>query len=195
MPRKGRTGSRKIADIVASIDFRLNGEIPVKVENLHRAGIVDHDVALYQLHDDGREPGHVNHFQYPCYMRMPKFFGEAGLAKELASQVDLDSAAVLWAQSEHLHQFGAQVLAMSGRTAEVKTLPTELEHDPNKNASAFFEMALAYEVSGERKAAFSALTKAVEGGYPLGAIQNEPQFLELRPDPPYQTLAARRNSK
>ena len=88
-----------------------------------------------------------------------------------------------------------KVLAMSGRTAEAKTLLADLEHDPNKKASAFFEMALAYEAVGERKSAFSALTKAVEGGYPLGAIQNEAQFVQLRRDAQYQTLAARGNSK
>ena len=49
-----------------------------------------------------------------------------------------------------------------------------------KSASVHFRAGLAYELLGEREAAITALTKAVELGYPLKLIQAEPDLLELR---------------
>jgi eukaryotic-like serine/threonine-protein kinase len=49
-----------------------------------------------------------------------------------------------------------------------------------KNASVHFRAGLAYELLGERDAAITALTKAVELGYPIKLIQAEPDLLELR---------------
>ena len=49
-----------------------------------------------------------------------------------------------------------------------------------KNASVHFRAGLAYELLGKRDAAFAALTKAVELGYPLKLIQSEPDLLDLR---------------
>ncbi len=49
-----------------------------------------------------------------------------------------------------------------------------------KNASVNFRAGLAYELLGERDAAITALSKAVELGYPLKLIQAEPDLLKLR---------------
>lgn len=49
-----------------------------------------------------------------------------------------------------------------------------------KNANVHFRAGLAYELLGERNAAVTALTKAVELGYPLKLIQAEPDLVELR---------------
>ena len=49
-----------------------------------------------------------------------------------------------------------------------------------KSANVHFRAGLAYELLGERDAAITALTKAVELGYPLKLIQAEPDLLELR---------------
>lgn len=49
-----------------------------------------------------------------------------------------------------------------------------------KNASVQFRAGLAYELLGEREAAITALTEAVNLGYPLKLIQAEPDLLNLR---------------
>ena len=56
-------------------------------------------------------------------------------------------------------------------------------------------MALAYEISGERNAACSALKKALDGGFRLAEIQNEPEFADLRRDSKYLALVSNRNSR
>jgi serine/threonine protein kinase/Tfp pilus assembly protein PilF len=49
-----------------------------------------------------------------------------------------------------------------------------------ENASVNFRAGLTYELLGEREAAITALTKAVELGFPLKLIQAEPDLLNLR---------------
>lgn len=49
-----------------------------------------------------------------------------------------------------------------------------------KSANVHFRAGLAYELLGERDAALTALTRAVELGYPLKLIQAEPDLLDLR---------------
>jgi len=49
-----------------------------------------------------------------------------------------------------------------------------------KNANVQFRAGLAYELLGKRDAAITALTNAVELGYPLKLIQAEPDLLNLR---------------
>ena len=89
----------------------------------------------------------------------------------------------------------SKVLASSGRIAEAGTLLVELESDPSISAGALFQMALAYEISGERNAACSALKKALDGGFRLAEIQNEPEFADLRRDSKYLALVSNRNSR
>ncbi|MBK8187049.1 MAG: protein kinase [Cellvibrio sp.] len=49
-----------------------------------------------------------------------------------------------------------------------------------KNANVQFRAGLAYELLGKREAAVTALTKAIELGYPLKLIQAEPDLVNLR---------------
>lgn len=52
-----------------------------------------------------------------------------------------------------------------------------------------FRAALANELSGQRGAAFAHLARAIALGYPLSAIESEPELVALRRDSRYQTLA------
>jgi serine/threonine-protein kinase len=50
-----------------------------------------------------------------------------------------------------------------------------------------FRAALAYELLGDRELALGTLAKAKKNGYPSSAIESEPDFVELRRDPRYQS--------
>lgn len=52
-----------------------------------------------------------------------------------------------------------------------------------------FRAALANELSGQRGAAIAHLARAIALGYPLSAIESEPELVALRRDSRYQTLA------
>ena len=79
----------------------------------------------------------------------------------------------------------ALYLAKSGATAaalqELQTVPLEAVKDP----TILFEVAIAYEVAGQRDKALDALIAAVKTGQNLDDIKNEPELVSLRADPRY----------
>jgi eukaryotic-like serine/threonine-protein kinase len=63
----------------------------------------------------------------------------------------------------------------------IQAIPLSTEKDPTN----FFEIALAYELCGERDRAIDVLTSAVKAGQSLDDIKNEPDLVSLRADPRY----------
>jgi len=74
----------------------------------------------------------------------------------------------------------ALYLARVGDSTQAKPLLARVIAIAPKNANVQFRAGLAYEILGERSTAITALTKAVELGYPLKLIQAEPDLLQLR---------------
>ncbi len=54
-----------------------------------------------------------------------------------------------------------------------------------KDPTVFFELAIAYELCGEREQALNTLTASVKAGQNLDDIKNEPELISLRADPRY----------
>jgi eukaryotic-like serine/threonine-protein kinase len=76
-------------------------------------------------------------------------------------------------------------LAKTGnKDAALKELkPVEDAHDANP--SDLYNVALVYELCGQRDQALAALLAAVKAGQDLNDIKNEPEFVSLRADPRY----------
>lgn len=70
--------------------------------------------------------------------------------------------------------------ARLGDSAQAKPVLVRVMALAPESASVHFRAGLAYELLGERDAAITALTKAIELGYPLELIQAEPDLLGLR---------------
>lgn len=70
--------------------------------------------------------------------------------------------------------------ARLGDSAQAKPVLVRVMALAPKSASVHFRAGLAYELLGERDTAITALTKAIELGYPLQLIQAEPDLLDLR---------------
>ena len=68
-----------------------------------------------------------------------------------------------------------------GSLQAIQTIPVAKEKDPTN----LFEIAIAYELSGERDKALDTLTYAVKAGQSLDDIKNEPDLVSLRADPRY----------
>lgn len=78
-----------------------------------------------------------------------------------------------------ISRMGLYAARLEDRTQAELLLARVIELAP-KNASVQFRAGLAYELLGEREEAITALTTAVELGYPLKLIQAEPDLLNLR---------------
>jgi len=79
----------------------------------------------------------------------------------------------------------ALYLAKSGKKSEalqeLQTVPVDAVKDP----TILFEVAISYEVAGQRDKALDALIAAVKAGQSLDDIKNEPELVSLRADPRY----------
>jgi serine/threonine-protein kinase len=85
--------------------------------------------------------------------------------------------------SAGLHSALAAYLAKSGDTraalAELSRLGGIKESDP------LFKAAMVYELAGDRDQALAALKRAVQAGYSMHEVANEPELAALRADPGY----------
>ena len=61
----------------------------------------------------------------------------------------------------------------------------------NQASHVAFRATVVYELAGERQQALSALGSALEGGYPMIEILNEPELVRLREDVAFHQLAVR----
>jgi serine/threonine-protein kinase len=66
-----------------------------------------------------------------------------------------------------------------------------LEKVPDKDASAWFRMAVAYEVCARREQALAALDRALRAGLPIDEVKGDPELLGLRADVRYHRLIAK----
>ena len=65
------------------------------------------------------------------------------------------------------------------------------EASSQKKPGALFKCALAYEIAGKRDKALQALQAAIDTGYSLREIRNEPELASLREDVRYHHLIAK----
>jgi len=79
----------------------------------------------------------------------------------------------------------ALYLARSGDKQGALQAIQPIAQSPIKDPTILFEIAIAYELSGERSQALDALTAAVKAGQSLDDIKNEPDLVSLRADPRY----------
>jgi|SRR5271165_1360798 len=82
----------------------------------------------------------------------------------------------------------ALYLVKSGdtKTALAELRPLELQAGPT--LPTFYRAAVVYELAGQRENALASLQKALERGYAISEIENEPEFVNLRRDARYQRL-------
>lgn len=85
----------------------------------------------------------------------------------------------------------AGYLAKSGNTAEALTTASTVKIEGLKKASVWFKLAVTYEVCQDRAKALNALEKAMDAGYSVKDVQNEPEFLALRKDAGYARIMSR----
>ena len=75
-------------------------------------------------------------------------------------------------------------------TEHLRAIAKEAAGNPNVS----FQMAIAYEVSGDRDAALHHLEDALTGGYSMREIANDAELVKLRTDARYHRLLARHST-
>ncbi len=69
-----------------------------------------------------------------------------------------------------------------GALQAIQTISVANEKDPTN----IFQIAIAYEISGEREKALDTLAASIKAGQSLDDIKNEPDLVSLRADPRYR---------
>jgi serine/threonine-protein kinase len=82
-------------------------------------------------------------------------------------------------------------LAKRGDSKEALSEVARVEASSEKKPGALFKCALAYEIAGQRDKALQALQAAIDAGYSLREIRNEPELASLRADVRYHRLIAK----
>lgn len=109
---------------------------------------------------------------------------KANEAYQQAIQLIKDEIAKHADQAELRAELALYLAKSGGKSAALQQLQT-VPLDALKDPTILFEVAIAYEVSGDRDKALSALTAAVKAGQSLDDIKNEPELVSLRADPRY----------
>jgi eukaryotic-like serine/threonine-protein kinase len=84
----------------------------------------------------------------------------------------------------------ALYLAKRGDLPEALAALQKVERLPGKDASCWFQMAIAYEVCARRGPALAALGSALRAGLPVDEVRKDPELLDLRADARYHRLVA-----
>lgn len=84
----------------------------------------------------------------------------------------------------------ALYLAKDGNLARALAELDWLEKFPDKEASSWLRMVVAYEVCSRREKALAALDQALRAGLPLDEVKKDPELLGLRSDARYHRLTA-----
>jgi serine/threonine-protein kinase len=84
----------------------------------------------------------------------------------------------------------ALYLAKRGDRVQALEELRELEKRPEKDASSWFRMVVAYEVGAHREQALAALDQALRAGLPIDEVKKDPELLGLRADARYHRLIA-----
>jgi serine/threonine-protein kinase len=80
-------------------------------------------------------------------------------------------------------------LAKAGDTAGALTELAQVENLPERDKGTLFKTALVYELAHDRGKALDALRRAIEAGYSMHEIANDPELAALRSDPRYPPIA------
>ncbi len=84
----------------------------------------------------------------------------------------------------------AGYLAKSGQTAAALAQAAQVAQASEQDTGAVFKTALVYEIAGRRDQALAALERAIQGGYSMHEVANEPELAALRADSRYQRIQA-----
>jgi serine/threonine-protein kinase len=84
----------------------------------------------------------------------------------------------------------ALYLAKRGDRAQALEELNELEKRPDKDASSWLRMIVAYEVAAHREQALATLGRALRAGLPIDEVKKDPELLGLRADARYHRLIA-----
>jgi len=85
-----------------------------------------------------------------------------------------------------LHADLALYLAENGDKTRALTELQAAEQAHSKDPSVLYNIAVTYELSGDRDKALEGLLAAVKAGQSLDDIKNDPELVSLRADPRYQ---------
>jgi serine/threonine-protein kinase len=80
----------------------------------------------------------------------------------------------------------ALYLAKTGDTSGALSEIAQVERSGTNSASILFKIALTYELAQHRDKALDALSRAIQSGYSMSEVANEPDLSELRSDPRYK---------
>ena len=89
----------------------------------------------------------------------------------------------------------ALYLAKSGDKQAALAQIKEVDNAQDKPAAVLFNSTIVHELGGERDQALTALAAAIQAGYGLKEIKNEPELVKLRSDPRYQLLLSKATAK
>ena len=86
----------------------------------------------------------------------------------------------------------ALYLARDGQSGACQAVLERLaSHADKLDAIAHFRMAVAHEIGGRRPAALTHVRQALSAGYPVSALERDPDLASLRTTPAYQRLLVR----
>lgn len=119
-----------------------------------------------------------------------RLMGDASKAREAYSKaITLSREAINLNKTDGIAMSSlASYLAKSGDKAEAMRWAQQSESSAAKNSDVFYDLALAYELSGERTKALEALRRAVALGYSQSIVAKEPDLNALRKDLSYSPM-------
>jgi serine/threonine-protein kinase len=84
--------------------------------------------------------------------------------------------------------------AKSGDTNRARVCIDRLESIPHRTADSFFKSCIVFEITGNRSNALRDLKTAIEMGYLVKDLQNEPELVSLRGDHAYHQIVSKTQS-
>ena len=85
--------------------------------------------------------------------------------------------------------------AKRGNLDEARTLIEQIPSNAEQSASLYYRKLVIFELLSERDNALLMLKNALEAGYPLIEIKNDPELKNLRQDKDYHLLLAQEGAK
>jgi serine/threonine-protein kinase len=83
----------------------------------------------------------------------------------------------------------AVYLAKAGDTAGALSEVAQIERTRANSPGTIYKTALVYELAQDRGKALEALARAIQAGYSMSEVVNEPELAALRSDPNYHRIA------
>ena len=123
------------------------------------------------------------------YHRIDGSSGKALEAYQKAIRLAREQLAV--SSNERVRSSLALYLARAGDSSGALAEIAMLEQAGEKDQGTSFKTALVYELVNQREKALAALGRAIQAGYSMHEIANEPELAALRSDPRYAKIAGR----